>query len=59
MKSELTQEDIEQAALKAMEQFGAPKDVFIPGYGWILKDGKATDVGLSWYQEQMVKDETR
>ncbi len=50
------EQDIEAAALKSVKNFGEAKDVFHPDYGWILKDGKPTEVGLKWYKDHFEKN---
>lgn len=47
----LEQEEIEAAALKSMENMGAPKDMYVQEYGWVLKDGELTEAGFKWFDE--------
>ena len=46
---------MEKAASEAVANFGEAKDIFVPDYGWILKDGKTTHEGLEWYNEKVLK----
>ena len=48
---ELSVEDLEEAARIVRENFGEPKDVWHPDYGWILRDGKPTEEGVKWYKD--------
>lgn len=55
---ELTQEEmetIEQAALLSANNLGATKDMFHPDYGWILKDGKITEIGFKFMEDLQEK----
>lgn len=45
-------EDLMDAHLKMVDNFGPAKDMFHPDYGWILKDGKLTPEGEKFYEEQ-------
>lgn len=40
-----------EAAIKNAENFGAPRDMFVPEYGWIMRDGKVTPEGIEFYKE--------
>lgn len=42
-------DELEKAALKNVENFGQAPDFYVDGYGWILKDGQATDAGIQFY----------
>lgn len=49
-------EDIElgiQAALdfSSNEQGSCPQDIFVAGYGWIIRDGVATEMGHLWLKD--------
>lgn len=54
-QQELDEQAIEEAALRAANNMGAARDIFIPDVGWIMRDGKPTDVGLAWYKENQDK----
>lgn len=54
MKLVLTKEQeaaIEEAARLSAENFGAPEDMYVEGYGQVLRGGKPTAAGLKWYKE--------
>lgn len=34
---------------------GMPQDMWIPEYGWIIKDGKPTYSGLKWHEDMKLK----
>lgn len=51
MTEEEQQKIIEDAATRSAQNMGAPKDMWIVGYGQILKDGKPTESGLQWYED--------
>lgn len=48
----ISEEILEAAILKVLENFGAPEDLYHPDYGWILVDGKTTEAGKRWYKDQ-------
>lgn len=48
----LIEDLIKAAELVAMEG-GAPQDIFVPAYGWVLRDGEPTEVGLLWYKQEV------
>lgn len=46
------EEDLLDAHLKMIDNFGPAQDMFYPGYGWILKDGKLTPEGEKYFADQ-------
>lgn len=50
---EQIQEEIEEAALMSVGNFGTPLDMWHPDHGQILKDGKPTPEGLEFFKEQL------
>ena len=53
----LSDDELEEAAMKVINNFGAPKDVWDLEYGQIFKDGKLTEAGIQWYQDKLLKEE--
>lgn len=51
IKKEYTEEEIEEAALKATDNFGPPTDMFHPEYGWIMRDGVTTPEGIEFWED--------
>lgn len=50
----MTDEEIEQMceiAAKNALNFGAPEDLAIPGYGWIIRKGEVTEAGKIWFED--------
>lgn len=49
---------IEDALIEAMalvsREGGCPQDMFVPGYGQVLKNGEPTDAGLEWYKNEIL-----
>lgn len=45
------QSEIEAAAKLSAENFGAARDIWHPGHGWILKDGKITEAGTKFLEK--------
>ena len=55
-KEKLTiDKEVEEAAIKAVENFGAPKDMYHPDYGWIVRFGKCTEAGELFYKHLQEK----
>lgn len=52
--------NIEDELLKAVEYLqregGDPQDMWVPDYGWILRNGQPTEAGLEWYKANYDKD---
>lgn len=44
-ETKLTEDQIEELALKSLENFGEPQDLYHPNAGWILRKGKITQTG--------------
>lgn len=44
----MTEEELEQLALKSAANFGAAKDIWHPEYGWILLNGEVTPAGVDF-----------
>ena len=52
---EMTKEEIdalEEACTKMAMNMGAPKDMFHPDYGWILRDGELTQAGADFLEKE-------
>jgi hypothetical protein len=47
----LNQEIIEEAALRSAQNMGPAQDIWVPGYGWIMRHGEITQVGADWLEE--------
>ncbi len=47
-----SEEEILEAALKSIDNFGPATDLYHPDYGWILKDGVCTKEGEKFYEDQ-------
>ena len=47
----MDEEELEKAMLKSAENFGAAENIWVPDYGWILRDGEPTEEGLRLYKE--------
>lgn len=47
----LSEDEIEAAAIKSMENMGAPKDIYVQDYGWVMRDGELTEAGMVWFDE--------
>lgn len=47
-KQQLDEIALEEAAMKARENFGPAQDMFIPDVGWIMKNGELTEIGKEW-----------
>lgn len=46
-------------AVKLVQQEGGmPDNMFHPDYGWIIKDGEATEAGARWYSDYIEKKPT-
>jgi hypothetical protein len=52
----LTEEELEEMALKSAMNMGAARDIWHPGYGWILKDGQITEIGERFLKELHSKE---
>ena len=50
---EQIEEEMIEAAINNAGNFGAAVDMFHPDYGQILKDGKPTEEGLAFFQDNM------
>jgi len=42
---------LEEVAVKSAENMGAAQDLWHPGYGWLLKDGKITAEGIKFFEK--------
>jgi len=47
------EEEMVEAAIMNAGNFGAAVDMFHPDYGQILKDGKPTEEGLAFFQDNL------
>ena len=47
----LTEKQLEDLAKRNLANFGPSKDMFIHGYGQVLKDGKPTVVEIKWAED--------
>lgn len=47
----LNDEQLEELALKNLQNFGDPQEMWVPGYGQVLRDGKYTEEGLRWLKD--------
>lgn len=47
----LTAEIIEEAALRSAANMCPAQDIWMPGYGWIMRHGELTQVGADWFEE--------
>ena len=47
---DISEEEIELAALTSLKNFGAPLDIYHPDYGFILRNGKATENSRKFYE---------
>lgn len=54
VSKELSQEEIERAALQSMHNMGMPDDMWVDDYGWVFRGGKPTEIGLEWYRREML-----
>lgn len=50
---------IEDAAILSLVNMGAAQDLAVPGYGWILRNGKPTEAGIQWYKDNEDKLEKK
>lgn len=46
----MTEEEIEDVAIKSALNMGPAQDMFHPDYGWIMQDGKITEVGEEFFR---------
>lgn len=50
-ENQLTQEQIEAAAILSAENMGAPTDLYYPELGvWLIRDGKLTEEGIKFWE---------
>lgn len=40
---------------KTSENATCPDDLFVPGYGWVIRNGVGTEEGKRWYDEVLSK----
>jgi len=50
---EQIEEEMIEAAIANVGNFGTPLDMFHPDYGQILKDGQPTEKGLEFFQDHL------
>jgi hypothetical protein len=55
----LTQEIIEEAALRSAQNMGPAQDMWIPGVGWIMRHGEITQAGYDWLEQEYGNKEDR
>lgn len=55
----MSKEEIEAALIEAVkfaEREGkCPKDVYVEGYGWIIRNGQSTEAGVRYFEEVLKK----
>lgn len=49
------EDEMIEAMIQNANNFGSAVDAFHPDYGQIIKDGKATEVGIKFFKEQKEK----
>lgn len=49
--SKKDQKWIEDCTIKSAENMGAPKDMWVEGYGRVMIDGELTPLGRKWYED--------
>jgi hypothetical protein len=48
MDKKITQEQIEAAAIKSAQNFGAPENIFHPDHGWLMVNKNITAIGKAF-----------
>lgn len=51
-KEEIENEELAELCVQNANNFGPSPDMWHPQYGWITKDGKTTQEGLDFFEDQ-------
>lgn len=49
-KKELTEKEIEEAALQSIHNFGVAENMWHEDYGWLIKNGVITEIGILFFK---------